>query len=244
MTSPCFDTSYNLYPNRQWQRFKNVCPDPYTEMQNKANILQYKGNIANFSKVQKYSLIARGLWSNRKKGWASQTDSVTNPNVGSYQRVGYSNTYTDGTFTTEPLTQCLPTPTPPNVIIPTPSGGGSGTNNPPVIPPSPKPPSGTPNPAMPAVVFPPNVIIPEVIASGGTLSCTIVENICTGQIYSSTSNNNCYSSDHSDVPGPVTILCYDPTFQTFIPRRRMQYNAGSEKWPQGANLVSYSTYKG
>jgi hypothetical protein len=41
------------------------------------------------TKKQRYSQIAKGLWTNRTKSWATQTDIYTNPNVSSLKRVGY-----------------------------------------------------------------------------------------------------------------------------------------------------------
>jgi len=59
-----------------------------TAVINKGNILQYKDNSANITKSQKYSQIARGAWT-RKKTWATQTQSYTNPNTNSLQRINY-----------------------------------------------------------------------------------------------------------------------------------------------------------
>jgi hypothetical protein len=55
----------------------------------KGNILQYKKNSSNLTKQQRYSQIAKGLWTNRTKSWASQTQTSTNPNTSSLLRVNY-----------------------------------------------------------------------------------------------------------------------------------------------------------
>jgi hypothetical protein len=57
----------------------------------KGNILQYKANSSRLSKKQKYSQISKGLWSNRTKVFATQSQTYTNPNTTSLQRVNYVN---------------------------------------------------------------------------------------------------------------------------------------------------------
>jgi hypothetical protein len=56
---------------------------------NKGNVLQYKKNSTQLTKNQRYSQIAKGLWTNRTKTWATQSDTYTNPNTTSLKRVGY-----------------------------------------------------------------------------------------------------------------------------------------------------------
>jgi len=53
----------------------------------KGNILQYKGNSAQFTKSQKYSQLARMAGPNRKKVFATQSQTYTNPNITGLQRV-------------------------------------------------------------------------------------------------------------------------------------------------------------
>jgi hypothetical protein len=52
----------------------------------KGNILQYKGNSAQFTKSQKYSQLARMAGPNRKKVYATQSQTYTNPNTTGLQR--------------------------------------------------------------------------------------------------------------------------------------------------------------
>jgi hypothetical protein len=113
----CLGPGYNPQPPRAWSRVQNKCTyvtpntldqttayipvlgknvplgdvDREIAMINKGNVLQYKGNSANITKSQKYSLIANGSW-NRKKAWASQTQTYTNPNTNSFKRVNYPYT--------------------------------------------------------------------------------------------------------------------------------------------------------
>ena len=119
----CLGPGYNPNPQRAWSRVQNQCTynlDPPTavyipltrqtinlqDYQNdkkmllKGNILQYKKNSSNLTKQQRYSQIAKGLWTNRTKSWASQSETSTNPNTSSLLRVNYEtiplmNTITD-----------------------------------------------------------------------------------------------------------------------------------------------------
>jgi len=125
----CLGPGYNPKPPRAWSRVQNNCTYPFTNesvttayipalkknvplgdvayeisMINKGNVLQYKCNSANITKSQKYSLIAKGAW-NRKKAWATQTQSYTNPNTNSFQRVNYPNTIKVYPNTNEQLPQ-------------------------------------------------------------------------------------------------------------------------------------------
>jgi hypothetical protein len=108
----CLGPDYNPNPQRVWSRVQNPCTynlDPPTavfvpltgqtinlvdyprgkQMLLKGNILQYKKNSSNLTKQQRYSQIAKGLWTNRTKSWASQTQTSTNPNTSSLLRVNY-----------------------------------------------------------------------------------------------------------------------------------------------------------
>jgi len=119
----CLGPGYNPNPQRAWSRVQNPCSynlDPPTavyipltgqtinlqdyqydkKMLLKGNILQYKKNSSNLTKQQRYSQIAKGLWTNRTKSWASQSETSTNPNTSSLLRVNYEtiplmNTITD-----------------------------------------------------------------------------------------------------------------------------------------------------
>jgi hypothetical protein len=49
--------------------------------------LQYKGNSAQLTQKQKWAQIAKGKSHNKKQAWASQTQTVTNPNVNNLTQV-------------------------------------------------------------------------------------------------------------------------------------------------------------
>lgn len=178
---------------------------------NKGNVLQYKKNSANLTKAQRYSLIAKGSWINRSKTYATQTDKYTNPNTNSLKRVNTTHITIAGIPTTRDVTPCPPI----NIIPPSsvlPSGSGSGTSNPPVLPP-------------PVIPIPPVIDItipyyqtihpdpePIVISDGGSLICNIVENQCNGQILQVYLQPHCFPTSDSDVPGPIELLCYNERF--------------------------------
>jgi len=110
----CLGPGYNPQPPRAWSRVENICAQitdssgnilsPVTNIQvplaayyndvqiiNKGNILQYKKNSSNLTKNQRYSKIAKGMWTNRTKTWATQSDTYSNPNMSSLLRVNYTN---------------------------------------------------------------------------------------------------------------------------------------------------------
>ena len=106
---------YNPVPSRVWSRVQAPCT--YTDTgstyetayvpvlnqtlplsqaialeQNlyKGNILQYKGNSSRITKKQKYAQLAKGMWCNRTKVFATQGITYTNPNTTGLMRVNYT----------------------------------------------------------------------------------------------------------------------------------------------------------
>ena len=85
-TSACGGVDYVPVPARLWSRAGgNNCPgEGYStydlDQRRKAEILKYKGNGAQMSKAQQYSMASRNALT-RKKSWATQTQTYTNPNV-------------------------------------------------------------------------------------------------------------------------------------------------------------------
>ena len=111
--------SYNPIPPRVWSRVQNRCTytDPsgnsninynkiYIPLTNKTvsqeqanyedkliykgNILQHKANSFMLTKSQKYTQLSKGFGPNRRKVFASQSQTYTNPNTTGLQRVNYS----------------------------------------------------------------------------------------------------------------------------------------------------------
>ncbi len=84
--------SYNPIPPRVWSRVQGQCNhDINIPSIEKGNVLQYKKNSSNLTKQQKYSQIAKGYWTSRRKCFASQTQTYTNPNTASFQRINSIN---------------------------------------------------------------------------------------------------------------------------------------------------------
>jgi len=123
--------SYNPNPTRVWSRVQNQCT--YVDSSNnavyqnvyvpltgktvtlaqaiyqdkqlsKGNVLQYKKNSSNLTKKQKYTQICKGMWTNRTKSYATQTQTYTNPNTSNLLQVNYnvvpssSTTYINGPY--------------------------------------------------------------------------------------------------------------------------------------------------
>jgi len=104
-----YSNGYLPIPPRAWSRVDNKCTyDNPTSVNidnsdsiydaaifyraaliNKGNVLQYKKNSTHLTKKQRYAQIAKGLWTNRTKTWATQSATYTNPNTTSLKRVGY-----------------------------------------------------------------------------------------------------------------------------------------------------------
>ena len=105
-------SKYNPIPTRVWSRVQSTCTytttDEYkysvyvpllnktmsqaaanyeTQILTKGNILQYKKNSANLTKNQRYSQLSKGISGSRKKSYATQTVTYTNPNTNSLLRV-------------------------------------------------------------------------------------------------------------------------------------------------------------
>ena len=240
----CLGPKYNPVPTREWARFQGLClvnssvsPDEAYNIAvlKKGNILQYKNNSSQITKWQRYSQIAKGAWTNRTTTWASQTETYTNPNTRSLKRVNYIGTLGPDSIY-DP--RVCPGPFIPTSYSSLPSTGGQGTTGPvaPIIPPEPPGPTGPGGPVLPPltpVPVEPDVVIPE----GGSLVCNIIENICTGEIFSQTEQNFCNPTSSSDVPGPIQLLCYDDSMPTYYPKTKLTYGTSDNKWPIGAKFI-------
>jgi len=211
----------------------------YLDMLNKGNVLQYKANSSNLTKAQRYAKIARGQWVNRNTTWASQSDrGYTNPNTTSLQRNG--NVFN---IAIDPNTGLVLGPTnlpvtcprfvqPMNEDIPI-NGGGGGTDIP-VVP----PPIITQNNDNVIPVVPPlPPLVPIVIQDGGTMNCSVQENICTGAIKRHLAQQLCNPTSDSDVPGPIEQLCWNDGNPTWYPRQRYIMTNSDNKWPTNYKLL-------
>jgi len=221
--------NYNPIPPRVWSRVQNQCTNinasnnpndtvyipltkqyatplaaqQQTQMMSKGNVLQYKNNSANLTKSQKYSQISKGFGPTRRKCYATQSQTYTNPNTSSLLRVNYTN---------------IPYP---NQIVGAPNNP-SGPYQ-----------SNVPNPFD---------CSSNSLQDGGNLVCNAYVNPCTGEVIQTTKTQQCYPNYCSDVPGPITELCWNPSLQTWYPRNRLTMSNSLNKWPQGyKGLVSAVT---
>ena len=248
----CLNNCYLPQPPRAWSRVQNSCSvvtdtntnnsslalAERTAMLNKGNVLQYKSNSSNLTKSQRYSKIAKGQWVNRNTTWATQSSrGYTNPNTTSLKRSGNVvniaiNPITGTVIgpTTEFVT-CLKPIIPDNEVIP--SNEGGGINEPDIPPPvEPTPASDT----FPGII-PETPVDPIVIQDGGNLICSVQENICTGEIKRSISQQLCNPTTDSDVPGTIQDLCWNDGTPTWYPRQRYVMTNSTNKWPVNATLV-------
>ena len=213
----------------------------------KGNILQYKKNSASITKNQRYAQIAKGSWTNRTTTWATQSDKYTNPNTNSLQRFNYNN------ITINPTNQVTSYATTYNVVNadgvlcapesePTqngflPTNNSSGTSNQPTMPPEQGATPPPTNPIIPSITSAPPVTEVQ-IADGGNLICSVSVNICTGQVYKTTTSLSCNPLSASDVPGPsISRFCYNSALPTYYPKTKLTYGTSGNKWPTGAKVI-------
>ena len=71
-----------------WSRVTLLCPPGLTPAQNKAEVLQYKGNANPLTKKQQLSRIIRGFGPLGNKVWATQNIYGSNPNVFNLEQQG------------------------------------------------------------------------------------------------------------------------------------------------------------
>ena len=159
----------------------------------KANILQYKKNSSNLTKKQKYSQISKGFGNLRRKYYATQSVSYTNPNTSSYLRVNYNSVSY------------------PNNLV------GS--------------PNNISGPYQTNIPDPFNCVSTNILQDGGILVCNAIVDPCSGKIIETFKNSLCYPTTCSDVPGPPIELCWNPSVQTWYPRKRYTMSNGLDKFP-------------
>ena len=120
-------SSYKYLPNppRVWSRVQNLCTydisdgsqsyipltkktvlrsdaDYEYKLLYKGNILQYKKNSCQLTKQQKYSQLAKCFGPNRKKVFATQSETYTNPNSNWLERINYVTIPFPNTIVGEP----------------------------------------------------------------------------------------------------------------------------------------------
>lgn len=260
MTTPNF-----ILPTRVGYRFKNRCPDGQGQgfkkslnnmlrmsgnedtaisddikyalaVYRKGNVLQYKNNSSNLTKNQIYSQIAKGMWTNRTTTWASQSETVTNPNTKMLKQLdnGYISITTD-------IINNVPPPVDVNALCIRPIAEIIYKS----LPKNRTPPENENNQVFPSppsgIYIFSDIVMPElralsqavnlVVPDGGTLVCNVSENPCTGQILNKTYTRDCYPTNDSDVPGPTKYLCWNEGLPTYYPRQRLTYGSGNNKWP-------------
>lgn len=241
---------YLPQPPRAWSRVQNIIDNDNNiesrvkqAMLNKGNVLQYKANSMNLTKMQRYSKIAKGQWVNRNTTWATQSETYSNPNTTHLKRNGNSNLAIDpilGTVigpTLDPITcpnKDGENNNNNNSTLPDNQGQTPGTTDPSIPPPVPPTPGSNTFP----VVIPDTPVLPIVIPDGGTLLCSVQENICTGDTIQRLSQQLCHLTTDSDVPGTIQDLCWNDGTVTWYPRQRYIMTNSTNKWPVNAILRS------
>lgn len=256
----CLGNCYLPIPPRDWSRVQSSCsmvvptedttadqtvisplthePIPISRLRDelitlrKGNVLQYKKNSSNLTNLQRYSLIAKGKWTNRNTTWATQSQSYTNPNTKSLARRNSVNVIIPGLVpTTLPVTCPTNNPAPINDVLPT-----TNTDAQPLQPPPPPVVPVNSGTELPPTI-PEALPDPIVIEDGGILICNIQENNCTGEQIVQPANNNCHPTTDSDVPGQIIELCWNNRVQTWYPRERRVMSNSANKWPTNSKAI-------
>lgn len=248
--SPCLARNYLPHPPRLWNRSISPCylfieavdvfvpylkrSIPTSELGNviamfrKGNVLQYSANSSANTKNQTYSGIVKG-YKRRKKGWSTQTDSFTHPNISKLERINSTaiSNNPGGSFF---FPECSSKPPQVNPF-PSPSPSTAPVNYPDV--PDGKQIEPTNGPiSYPIVPIPaPKKMDPSIVVGGNLISCT-QEDLCSGKILTALINNvTCNPTSDSNVPGPIINLCYPKNIPVTISRQRTKYVSNSTKWP-------------
>jgi hypothetical protein len=223
----CLAPNYNPNPTRVWSRVQNPCTfvdnrnisqvvNYYEEQQMfaKGNILQYKANSSNLTKTQKFSLIAKGKWTNRTTTWSSQTETYTNPNTRNQLRVN-STLIPISTFQASQTckTICNNTVYKPYLNLPL---SKQELDNQVINTFSSNNPCST-----------------GYIEDGGTLIVNKIADPCTKKIIKQTFVPGiiCSLSTSSNIPGPAVPLCWNKNIAPWYPKQRYIMTNSGNKWP-------------
>jgi hypothetical protein len=71
------------------------------------------------------------------------------------------------------------------------------------------------------------------LQDGGNLVCNAIVSPCTGVVTQTFTQENCYPTTCSDVPGKIEALCWNPKIQTWFTKQNTTMNNSGNKWPQG-----------
>jgi len=71
----------------------------------------------------------------------------------------------------------------------------------------------------------------NLLQDGGNLVCNAVVSPCTGEVTQTFTEQQCFPTTCSNVPGPIKDLCWNPKIQTWYPKNRTTMNNSGTKWP-------------
>jgi hypothetical protein len=79
---------------------------------------------------------------------------------------------------------------------------------------------------------------PIIIKDLGNLVCGTIENPVTGAVFTQPQGDLCFPSSFSDVPGPITNLCWNDGIIPWYPKTRYTMSNSADKFPINATLLS------
>jgi len=223
----CLGPDYDPIPTRDWSRVQNPCTfvdsssitpvvnnSQSQQMLLKGNILQYKANSSNLTKTQRYSLIAKGKWTNRTTTWSTQSDTYTNPNTRNQLRID-SNFIPIDEFQAGQTCKsfCNNTMAKPSFTLPISDAEVDNQVK------------NTFSNTKPCST--------EYIEDGGILIVNKFTDPCSNKIIKQTFLPGilCSSSSSSNIPGPPISLCWNKNIPPWYPKQRYVMSNSGDKWP-------------
>ena len=243
MTDGCLAKNYLPDPPRLWERTQTNCNYFYENVDENGMIffpyfnknvpiskvgelkqMLYKGIVLQYpslstkvglTKKMNYAKIAQKFGNQRKKTWATQSDSYTSPNTNLLRRRQYSITSNNLNGEIQ-IPECIK-PKIEKAVFPLLSDPSYSNS---IFPPSNDPvvKSSYDYPMTPNIP-----ILNNSVVEGGKLHHRTQENICTGTNTECVKKMPCFPTSASDVPGPIIQLCYPSNFPVFYPRVRRTY---------------------
>ena len=220
----CFNNCYLPQPPRAWSRVQNSCSntepnglvrDPYTGQIVTSLVLAEKIAMLNKGNVLQYKANSSNITKAQKYSKIARGQWINRNTTWAVQSTrGYTNPNTHSLKRTGNITNIAIDPITGAIIGPT-TDPVTCINN----------------------INSNNISVkPIVIQDGGSLICSIQENICTGETKTHISQQLCNSTTDSDVPGPIQDLCWNDGTQTWYPRQRYIMTNSTNKWPTNAKL--------
>ena len=209
----CLGPGYEPKPPRIWSRVENPCAY-FSNFTGKV-VSPFTGELVTLEEADSYEKIQyKGNILQYKKNSSNLTQKQKYSQICKGMWTNRTKTWaTQGQNTTNPNTHSYSRSNAGVVVIPTgnaPAGSSANYYNP----------------------FDCSAnMFPTTIPDGGTLLGTTTVAPCSGVVIKKTQTINCNLGSCSDVPGQPVVLCWNPNFQTYYPKRRLTMSNSGNKFP-------------